>query len=93
MKSEIVRLISEVGFQVIHTDSHIIEVAARIRSASLHRRAKIALADAIILISSHHPYSLFFPTTSYRKFALVYTKYAYLAYQIIKMLIISILTT
>jgi predicted nucleic acid-binding protein len=52
MKHRVASLIAQNGFEVIQTDDAIVDIAARIRSASVRRRAKIALADAIILATA-----------------------------------------
>jgi predicted nucleic acid-binding protein len=52
MKPEITNFIPEIGFEIIHIDSVIIDIAARIRSDSIGKRAKIALPDAIILATA-----------------------------------------
>lgn len=51
-KQEIASIMARVGFDIIHIDANIINIAARIRSASVRRRAKIALPDAIILATA-----------------------------------------
>lgn len=51
-KPEIASVLTRVGFDVIQIDANIINIAARIRSASVRRRAKIALPDAIILATA-----------------------------------------
>jgi predicted nucleic acid-binding protein len=52
MKPEIASFISEIGFEIIHIDSAIIDIAARIRSDSIRMRAKLSLPDAIILATA-----------------------------------------
>jgi predicted nucleic acid-binding protein len=52
MKQQVASLIAQNGFAVIQTDDTIVAIAARIRSASVRQRAKIALADAIILATA-----------------------------------------
>lgn len=52
MKPEITGCISEIGFEIIHIDSAIIDIAARIRSDSLRMRAKLSLPDSIILATA-----------------------------------------
>lgn len=49
---EVANLLEHIGFNIIHIDATIIDVAARIRSTSVRKRAKLALADAIILATA-----------------------------------------
>ncbi len=51
-KQEIASVLARIGFDIIQIDANIISIAARIRSASIRRRAKIALPDAIILATA-----------------------------------------
>lgn len=52
IKSQVNALLTQVGFNIIHVDARIINIASRIRNTSVRRRAKIALADAIILATA-----------------------------------------
>lgn len=49
---KVIGLLDHVGFDIIHIDSTIINIAARIRSTSARKRAKLPLADAIILATA-----------------------------------------
>jgi predicted nucleic acid-binding protein len=51
-KHKMTSTLANVGFEIIHLDNAIITIAARIRSNSIRRRAKMALADAIILATA-----------------------------------------
>lgn len=51
-KHKVTDILARVGFDVIHLDNAIITIAARIRSDSIRKRAKMALADAIILATA-----------------------------------------
>lgn len=52
IEQEVDALLAQVGFNIIDIDSAVIDIAARIRSTSIRRRAKMALADAIILATA-----------------------------------------
>lgn len=49
---EVDKLIAEIGFHIIGIDSTVIAIAARIRGNSIRKRAKMTLADALILATA-----------------------------------------
>ncbi|MBV7537418.1 DUF4411 family protein [Duganella sp. sic0402] len=51
-KQDVRDVLARVGFEIIQIDTAIINIAARIRSSSIRKRAKMALADALILATA-----------------------------------------
>lgn len=51
-KQDVADVLAQVGFKIIQIDAAIIAIAARIRSSSVRKRAKMALADALILATA-----------------------------------------